>query len=168
MVPSVGLLIPLLFNTFLLDAGISQGSQAVAVSAGQDGTAQITSANGKKITIQKERGQVGISNPQTAPDGTAGWLAEYSVEGVTYPVAGTLVIWRAGKIIRRFPTGQCFYSWTFYGEGKEVAYHVGPLHTELKSHCELHEAKSGRLIALWDGDLASASKRPAWTKGLSH
>ena len=97
-----------------------------------------------------------------------GWLAEYMVEGVSYPIAETLVIWRAGKIIRRFPGEQTFYGWTFYAQGKQVAYHDGPRHGELKPHCELHDATSGRLIAAWDGDLESGSNQPDWTKGLSH
>jgi len=161
------LLIPLLLNVLLPNGRMSQSPPA-AVSAGRDGNAQITLANGEKTTIQKEPGQVGISDPKKAPDGTVGWLAEYKVEGVSYPVPGTLIIWRAGKTIRRFPTEQSFYSWIFYAQGKQVAYHVGPLHGELKSHCELHDATSGRLIAVWDGDLQSGSNRPAWTIGLGH
>jgi hypothetical protein len=158
-----GLLILLVF-TF---PGMSQG-QAVTVSAGQDGAAQITLANEKKITIPKEPRQTGIREASIAPDGTVGWLAEYRVEAVSDPIAGTLILWRAGKMIHRFSAQQSFYSWKFYAEGKQVAYHVGPLHGELKSHCELHDARSGRLIAMWDGDLEPGNNRPAWTKGLSH
>ena len=167
MIRSRWLLIPFLLSVLLADTGMSQ-DQAVAVSAGRDGSAQITLAKGKKITIQKEPGQVGIGESRIAPDGTVGWLAEYMVEGVSYPIAETLVIWRAGKIIRRFPGEQTFYGWTFYAQGKQVAYHDGPRHGELKPHCELHDATSGRLIAAWDGDLESGSNQPDWTKGLSH
>ena len=147
--------------------GMSQG-RALSVSAGQDGAAQITFANGKKTTVPKEPGQTGIRETHMAPDGTVGWLAEYRVEAVSEPIAATLIVWRAGKMIQRFSTQQSFYSWTFYAEGKQVAYHVGPLHGELKSHCELHDTRSGRLIATWDGDLEPGNNRPAWTKGLSH
>jgi hypothetical protein len=147
--------------------GMPEG-QPVTVSAGQDGAMQITLANGKQVTIPKEPGQTGIREARIAPDGTVGWLAEYSVEAVSYPIAGTLIIWRAGKIIRRFSAQQSFYSWTFYAEGKQVAYHVGPLHGELKSHCELRDTRSGRLIAVWDGDLEPGNNRPPWTRGLSH
>lgn len=115
----------LLVNAPLSFAGLSQ-CQTVAVAAGQDGAAQITLAEGKKTRIQKERGQVGISSAHTASDGTVGWLAEYSVEGVSYPIAGTLIIWRSGKTIRRFPTEQFFYTWTFYAGSKQVSYHVNP------------------------------------------
>jgi len=166
MIRSRWLLIPFLFSVLLADTGMSQ-EEAAAVSSERDGAAQITLANGEKLTIQKEPGQVGVREPKKAPNGSVGWLAEYKVEGVSYPVAGTLIIWRAGRTIQRFPTEQSFYSWTFYSQGKQVAYHVGPLHGELKSHCELHDATSGRLISVWDGDLESGSNRPAWTEGLS-
>jgi hypothetical protein len=167
MIRSRGLLITLLFNGLFPNAGMSQ-VQAVAVSAAADGAALIALANGKKTTVRKERGQTGISEARIAPDGTVGWLVEYSVDGVSYTDSGTLIVWRAGKTIRRFRTGQSFYSWAFYAQDKQVAYHVGPLHGELKSHCELHDAENGRRIAVWDGDLESDGERPAWTKGLSH
>ena len=167
MIRSRCLLIPLLLNVFLPNAGMSQG-RAVVISAEPDGTAQITLANGEKTKIQKEPGQVRISEPKKASDGTVGWLAEYNVDGVSYPIPLTLIIWRAGKTIRRFTTEQSFYSWTFFAEGKQVAYHVGPIHGELHSHCELHDTTNGRLMAMWDGDLQSGSNRPDWTKGLSH
>jgi hypothetical protein len=167
MIRSRCILIPFLLSVLLVDTGMAQ-DQAVAVSAARDGAAQITLANGEKITIQKEPGQVGVGESHIAPDGTVGWLAEYQVEGLSYPIAGTLILWRAGKTIRRFPTEQSFYSWSFYAQGKRVAYHVGPLHGELKSHCELHDSTSGRVIAVWDGDLESGNDRPAWSKDLSH
>jgi hypothetical protein len=160
-------LVPLLFNLLFLPAATSQ-DQAVHLSVGPDGAAQITLGNGKKMTIPKERAQAGIREPQTAPDGrTVGWLVEYD-DGGSRPFRGMLVIWRAGKIIRRFPADQSFYSWTLYSGGKQVAYHVGPLHGEEKSHCELHDVDTGRLIAAWDGDLDSPDQHPAWTKGLNH
>jgi hypothetical protein len=161
------LVVAFLLILLLVDTGIGQ-DQAVAVSAAPDGSARITLTNGEKRTTQKEPGQVGVGESHIAPDGTVGWLVEYQVESVSYLFAGTLILWRAGKTIRRFPTEQSFYSWTFYAHGKQVAYHVGPLHGELKSHCELHDATSGRVIAVWDGDLESGNDRPAWTKGLSH
>jgi hypothetical protein len=160
-------LVPLLFNILFLAAATSQ-DQAVRLSAGPSGTAQITLASGKKMTIPKERAKVGISEPQTGPDGrTVGWLVEYDDSG-SRPFPGMLVVWRAGKIIRRFPADQSFYSWSFYAGGKQVAYHVGPLHGEETSHCELHDVETGKLIAAWDGDLDSPDQRPAWAKGLNH
>jgi hypothetical protein len=162
-----GLLITLLFNGLLPNTGICQG-RPVAGSARADGAAQITFADGKTTTIPKEPGQVGINEAQIASDGTVGWLVEYVVDGVPYPIAEKLIVWRAGTVIRRLSSEQVFYSWTVYASGQQVAYHDGPLHVESESHCELHDAESGRLIAHWDGDLESKSNRPAWTQGLSH
>ena len=60
MIRSHWILIPLLFIGLFPNVAISQG-QAVAVSSGPDGAAEIALASGKKTTIRKERGQVGIS-----------------------------------------------------------------------------------------------------------
>lgn len=162
------------FSALLVSALIAFAGQhadrGLIVSAGQNGAAQIVFENGAKITVTKESGQAGISEPQTASDGqTAGWLVDYNVPGVSYPVSGTLIVWQANKILQRFSGGQSFYSWTFWAGGKHVAYHTGPLHGEQKSHCELHDVQDGRLVLVWDGDLDLASaKRPAWTRSLNH
>jgi hypothetical protein len=145
---------------------VSAQTRVVAVTALPNGAAQLTLANGRKIAIPKEPGQVGIGEAQVASNGSAGWLAEFRVESVDYPIAGALIIWRAGEVTRRFQTAQVFYSWAFYARGTQVAYHAGPLHGEPRSHCELHDVASGRTIAVWDGDLQSRHDRPVWTEGL--
>lgn len=112
--------------------------------------------------------QVGIEADQTAEDGqTVGWLVDFADPDNSSPDAEILVIFRAGRIIRRFGTGQVFWSWGFYKQSEQVAYHVGPTHGEESSHCELHDVKTGRLLAQWDGDLDDG-RRPAWTKRLDH
>ncbi len=138
------------------------------VYEGKDGAAEIALPNGKKIRIPKRRWEAGIEEGWTADDGqTVGWLVTSKVEGVgDSPIPLELVVWRGGKIVRRFPTGQCIYSWSFYAGGKQVAYHIGPLHFELESYCELREVATGRLIAKWSGDLEAEGK-PAWTRGLT-
>ena len=71
MIRSRWFLIPFLLSVLLADTGMSQ-DQAVAVSAGQDGTAQITLANGEKITIPKEPGQV--ASASLISDRTEPWV----------------------------------------------------------------------------------------------
>ena len=143
--------------------------RVLSVSATPQGSARITLPGGEIVTVANERGQVGVSDERIAPDGrSVGWLVQYRVGDVDYPISGTLVVWRAGKVIRGFPAAQVFYSWAFYAGGRQVAFHVGPLHGESKSHCELHDVKSGRLVASWDGDLDADHNRPPWTKGLDH
>ena len=147
------------------------GSLAAQVSVAEDsaGAARVTTRMGSR-TIPKERGQVGIEDSHTAGDGrTAGWLVMYRVpDAMSYPIALTLVVWRGGRIIRRFRTEQTLYSWSFVADGKQVAYHIGPLHGERASHCELRNVSDGRLAAHWDGDLDDSTRRPAWTAGLDH
>ena len=141
----------------------------MSVSATPQGSARITLPSGEIVTVAKERGKVGVSEERIALDGrTVGWLVQYRVGDVDYPISGTLVVWQAGKIVRRFPAAQIFYSWAFYADGRQVAFHVGPLHGESKSHCELYDVKSGRLAASWDGDLDADHNRPPWTKALDH
>jgi hypothetical protein len=124
--------------------------------------------NGKNTVVGGERGQVGIDSIQIAKDGrTAGWLVLYANPDGGSALAGTLVVWRSGKIIQRFKADQTFWSWAFYANAAQVAYHVGPAHGQDTSHCELHDVEGGRQLASWDGDLDDAN-RPPWTRGLDH
>ena len=138
------------------------------VYADRKNHAHVVYANGKNAVVAAERGQIGIDSIQTAENGrTAGWLVLYTDPDGGSPVAGSLVLWRAGKIVRRFQSDQTFWSWVFHAHGEQVAYHVGPAHGEINSHCELHDIESGHLVASWDGDLDDP-KRPPWTKHLDH
>jgi hypothetical protein len=140
----------------------------LSVTPDSFGAAQITFAHRKVTHVSKERGQTGISDALMAADGrTAGWLVDFRVAEVSYGVAETLVIWRDGAVRRRFKTEQAFWSWAFISHGAQVAFHTGPLHFEQRSHCELHDIKTGRRLASWDGDLESSTK-PAWVAGLRH
>ena len=155
-----------LFACALLPSVCQEQVMSVSVAGG---SAQITLPSGEIVKAPRERGQVDVTDGRTAQDGrTVGWLVRYRYGDVPDLIPGTLVVWRAGKIVRCFPAAQVFYSWAFYAGGKQVAYHVGPLHGEPKSHCELHDVKSGRLVASWDGDLDADYNRPPWTKGLDH
>jgi hypothetical protein len=139
------------------------------VYADRKSQTHVVYANGKDaVVVAPERGQIGIDSMQIAGDGqTAGWLVLYTYPEGDSAFAGSLVLWRAGKVIRRFQSDQTFWSWAFYAHAEQVAYHVGPTHSETNSHCELHDIGSGHLVASWDGDLDDP-KRPPWTKGLDH
>ncbi len=63
---------------------------------------QVPEGSSLLAAVPKEPGQTGIREVRTAPDGTVAWLAEYRVEAMSYPIAGTLIVWRAGKTIQRF------------------------------------------------------------------
>lgn len=119
-----------------------------------NGRAQIVTSDGKKIPLPHQPGEADIAASQTADDGkTVGWLVEYNNPGTTYAIAGMLVIWRNGRVIRRFRADSALWSWSFFAGGSQVAYHDGPLHGETTSHCELRDIASGRLLDQWDGDI---------------
>lgn len=142
-------------------------SAIVRVFPDQKNQMHIMYKNGQVAAVAGEPLQVGIDSAKVSKDGqTAGWLALYPDPDSSTPFAGTLVLWRGGKVVRRFEADQTFWSWDFYADATQVAYHMGPTHGEAP-HCELHDIESGRLVASWDGDLDDA-KRPAWTKGLEH
>jgi hypothetical protein len=139
----------------------------VHVYADQKNQVHVVYKNRHAAAVAGEPDQVGIDSVKISKDGqTAGWLALYPDPDSSTPFAGTLVLWRGGKVVRRFQADQTFWSWDFYAGATQVAYHVGPTHGEaLRS--ELHDIESGRLLAAWDGDLDDAN-RPEWTRGLDH
>lgn len=151
----------------LLAATGATGQGPRPAISNRSGAVEIALPDGRKFVVPKEKGQVGISEAQVAADGTAGWFVEYRLDGVSDSISGTLVLWRAGRVIQRFQSEQVFYSWAFYAGRTQVAYHDGPLHGETASHCELHDIATGRVIDKWDGDLEGDGK-PAWTVGLKH
>ena len=142
-------------------------SAIVRVFADQKNQVHVLYKDGQDVAVAGEQDQVGIDSVKISQDGrTAGWLVLYRDPDSSQPFAGILVLLRDGKIVQKFKTEQTFWSWSFHQGGTQVAYHIGPTHGDAR-YCELHEIKSGRLIASWDGNLNDA-KRPAWTKGLEH
>ena len=139
------------------------------VYADKNSDVHIVMNNGKEELVPHQRDQTGIEDAKISPDGrTAGWLVLHPVSDDTEgQFAGSLVIWRGGRIIRIFDTGPTYWSWAFAHGGDQVAYHSGPLHEGPSSHCELRDVNTGRLLASWDGDLQKAD-RPEWTKALDH
>lgn len=158
--------IVLLFAAF--SAVPMAGQDAILrVYADQKNQGHVVYKNGGATAVAGEPDQVGIDSVKISKDGqTAGWLALYTDPDSSTPFAGTLVLWRGGKVVRRFQADQTFWSWNYYAEGAQVAYHVGPTHGAAP-HCELHDIESGRLLAAWDGDLEDPN-RPQWTRGLEH
>jgi hypothetical protein len=123
--------------------------------------------NGHQAAVAGEPDQVGIDSIKISKDGqTAGWLVLYSDPDASTPFAGTLILWRSGKVVRRFQADQTFWSWEFYADAAQVAYHVGPTHGDAP-HCELRDIENGRLVASWNGDLDDAN-RPQRTRELEH
>jgi hypothetical protein len=138
------------------------------VFADKTGRVHVVPHRGTEQVINGEPHQINIESVQEAADGqTVGWLVDYAAPDNGSPNAGTLVVFRGGHVVRRFNTQQVFWRRSFYARGRQLAYHVGPTHGEVRSHCELHDVANGRLLTHWDGDLQDP-RRPEWVKGLGH
>ena len=147
-------------------------SSILRVYADEQNKIHVVSEGSKDSVIDLETDEVGIDEVAVADDKqTAGWLVLYQERDdrgpIGLPFAGKLIVWRGGRIIRTFEADPTFWSWAFEQGATQIAYHVGPTHGETVSHCELHDVKTGRLLASWDGDLDD-SARPSWTKRLGH
>lgn len=79
------------------------------------------------------------------------------------PLAGSLVLYRAEKILNQFATEQVFWDWQFRDDGKRVAYSTGPTHGGA-AQCVLREVDSGRVTETWP--VAQGEKAPLWAEGL--
>jgi hypothetical protein len=159
----------ILFWTAALSIPTSAQSVGAKVYADKTNRVHIVFPDGRRYSVRGERNQVGIEDAKAATDyQTVGWLVDYLNEGERSPEAGTLVVFRKGRVVRRFDTGQVFWSWAFFVQGTQVAYHIGPTHGDIFDHCELHDVASGRLLDQWGHDTGDPgdSKRPIWVKSL--
>ena len=96
-----------LFFTVTSIALMFAQSSSLRVYSDTQHNVHVTSANGKNTTVASEAAQVGIDAIKVADDKqTAGWLALYKDPDGGSPVAGKLVLWRGGRIMRSFPTDQ--------------------------------------------------------------
>ena len=139
-----------------------------SVSVDQTGRLHIVLDSGKEILPPKLRGQVSFGDPVISPDRrTVGWLVMYPDPAITYyigaQIAGSLVIFRAGRVIHTFTTEQMFWDWEFQNGGKQVAYSTGPTHGGA-TECVLRDVDTGRTLGRWR--VKEGEAPPNWAQGL--
>ena len=78
-------------------------------------------------------------------------------------IGGSLVIFRAGRVIHTFTTEQVFWDWQFQDGGKQVAYSTGPTHGGA-AECVLRDVESGRTIGRWR--VKEGQAPPSWAQTL--
>jgi hypothetical protein len=124
--------------------------------------------HGGDRTIPKEKDQVGASFIKVAEDRqTVGWAVEFDNCCTSYPIPLGLVIYKEGKVRQRLNRGgQMIYDWNFLSSGREVAFCTGTVHGNSGTKCELHDAKTGRVLATYFG--RPGTKTPGWIKGIKH
>jgi hypothetical protein len=139
----------------------------------EKGRLRIVSASGAAIVPPRLEGQLGFGAAQISPDHrTVGWLVLYpfpvpaSESGAKYarehPIAGKLVIYRAGRVVRAISTDQTFWDWRFEDQGRRVAYSTGPTHGRA-AECVLLDLSTGKTAARWS---VGTGKAPAWAANL--
>jgi len=143
----------------------SKQPEIVKAEIDSGGQIHILDSTGREVIPPEDKDQADCSSPKMAEDKhTVGWLAEYANEGPSYPLPLVLVIYRDGKIIQQIGRGQSIWDWQFRKRGDEVAFWIGPTHGDFIPHFELHDVRSGKLLAQWDGHLDQ--KHPSWVDGL--
>src|SRR5579864_3061348 len=82
-------------------------SSVLRVYADKQNNVHVVLTGGKDAIIPRERDQVGIDAVKIHDDKLiAGWLVLFRNPDGGSPVAGKLVVWRDGRIIRSFPSDQ--------------------------------------------------------------
>ena len=108
--------------------------------------------------------QTDFRDIKLAPDRrTLGWLAEYMGCAQSYPCALQLVVFRDGKIIRRFtPDYGIMWFWAFLEGGREVAVQSGFPHGDATGEYKLYDIASRKLLQKYEGDGAA----PGWVRNF--
>lgn len=137
-------------------------------SVDASGQLHITLEDGRQVLAPKLHDQVAFESPLISPDHqTVGWLVEYPDPSYAHsqanPIAGALILYRNGRIVQKFSTGQVFWDWRFQEGGKEVVYSTGPTHGGA-TECVLRDVVSGRVMGSWR--VTPGRQPPTWAEGL--
>ena len=129
---------------------------------------QITTKDGRTISLKKDKEQVGYGDPVISEDGKAvGWTGLYKYS-TSYPVPWDLIVYSSGKM-QHFGHGggMPISEWRFEARGKRVAFRAETLHGPFKEYYELSDTASGRMIARYDPADSPGKPLPKWAEGLN-
>jgi hypothetical protein len=154
--------------TLWATAGTSEPGDVRAIEkvyVDRSGVVHVVPAGGGDRKVRKEKDQTGTWMLRSSEDqSTVGWLAEFGNCCTSYPIPLKLVIYRNGKVRRRFGDGMMIYDWRFWAEGKQAAFCSGTVHGDSGGHCELHDINTGKTLDTIDAHLDENS--PPWARGL--
>jgi hypothetical protein len=146
----------------------AKSSRIARAYADGSGALHIVKADGEEFAVLKEKAQIGAADIKIGDDQqTLGWLVVYPNPDPNRSwekFYGKLVLWRDGKVLRRFSTEQVFWGWGFWQSGTQIAFHTGPLHGS--GRFELHDLDTGRLVASVNEE--SRQTLPGWAESLDH
>lgn len=123
---------------------------------------------GRTIRAPKtEHEQEGFWQPRVSADGrTVGWVAETANCCTSYPLPTVLVLYRGGKVIRRFPEVPPIWEWQFGpGPDEVVTRQAYPHGQEYFTYSRLR-ISDGKLLAQFECNQDEPVKavRPAWAR----
>jgi hypothetical protein len=148
---------------------VSAAAQTVAIydSAVVDSTGQLrihTSAH-RELRPGKDSGQVGFDVVALSQDRRAvGWVALYPNCCTSYPIPLQLIILSHNG--RRVFTGNGLpiWRWRFDSSGTRIAFYQDVVHGGVGGHYELHDVRTGRLIAMFEP--VDSTPAPPWAAAL--
>jgi hypothetical protein len=166
-----GLMTPFLACVLVFGAGFSRAAASgVPISRAylhSDNNVRIVYRDGKELRVPKEEDQVSCESFAVAADGeAAGWLVDYPDPGATYAIPMTLVVFRAGKVLRRINNGFVIARWAFLQGGAQVAYSSNTAHGDRAPYYELRDLASDRVVDSWRGPLNE--KSPEWARRVAN
>ncbi len=129
------------------------------------GQLRISTKRKREIVPKKEAEQVSFDNAQISPDGHAvGWLALYPNCCTSYPIPLKLVILANGAQRTLTGNGLPIWRWSFWAEGKQVAFEQETVHGGMGVHYELRDVEGGQLADSYDPDAKPdvITKPPKW------
>lgn len=111
-------------------------------------TLVLHTAHGDVFAPRTDKDQEGFAQPHIAPDGSmVGWLELVPLQGNDGPIPGALVIFRDGKVLRRFRCGDlATAAWAFADGGKAIVCVQSTLHFQSYFVYELRRISDGRLL----------------------
>jgi hypothetical protein len=143
---------------FLVHAAVGQLVSRAFIAA--DGKVHLSYANHNAKVIPPEPQQITCEGVSVAEDQrTIGWLVLVDNCCTSYPIPTAVVLYRDDKKTV-ISTGQMIYEWHFVDRGQRIAVLSGPVHGRAAT-AGLYNARSGRLLAAWDGKGAA----PDWAEG---
>jgi hypothetical protein len=129
------------------------------------GQLRIVLASGHAVRPPKDSGQVAFAQVAISADHrTIGWVALYPNCCTTYPIPLELVLLRAGGGRTVIAGALPIWQWAFSPGGQRVVLRQAPVHGAAPMLYELHDIRTGRLIASTEVDAGTSAALPAWVR----
>ncbi|MBD8900023.1 hypothetical protein [Rhodanobacter sp. DHG33] len=142
----------LLWLVLALLPGLVMAEQYRSVTLATDrATLVLHTSHGDVRAPHTDPDQQGFDEPHVAAGGhTVGWL---ELEGnccTSYPLPTSLVLYRDGRLLRRFADGMAIWDWRFVRDGHAVAYRQRAPHGISTIVYVLRDVDSGKQLAEFD------------------